>query len=383
MRTTIVCRMGPIMLMVLAFASCSKKPCDEGPPVCGGNQSTVTTTKVIATGFNDPRGLEFGPDGLLYVAEGGTGGTDTAKGCAAVIPPVGPYLGSDTGSRISRVDWSGNRTTYVAHLPSSITAPGGGSGLSGVAAVAFDGNDLYAIFAGAGCSHGVPGIPNGVIKVRSGGSSWKMIADLSEFQMNNPVKNPNPPDFEPDGTWWSMIYTGGAFYAVEPNHGELDKITPGGAISRVIDISAFEGHIVPTALTAHNGVFYVGNLDLFPVVPGSASIFTVTTGGKIKTFATGFTNILGLTFDDQGRLYVLETNTAAGGLTPGTGDVVRLDANGNNRQVVVSGLHLPSAMTFGPDGKLYISDWGIGPPGMGQIVQVTFKCEVVSASKAE
>lgn len=36
-------------------------------------------------------------------------------------------------------------------------------------------------------------------------------------------------------------------------------------------------------------------------------------------------------------------------------------------------------MTFGPDGRLYISDWGIGPPGLVQIVQVSFKCEFVQA----
>ena len=63
------------------------------------------------------------------------------------------------------------------------------------------------------------------------------------------------------------------------------------------------------------------------------------------------------------------------GPTPGFGDVVRITPSGQ-RQVVASGLHLPTAMTFGPDGKLYISDWGIGPPGLGQIVQVTFKCNM-------
>ncbi len=48
----------------------------------------------------------------------------------------------------------------------------------------------------------------------------------------------------------------GNLYAVEPNHGELDKITPSGTVSRIIDISAAEGHIVPTALVAHDGLFY-------------------------------------------------------------------------------------------------------------------------------
>lgn len=351
----------------------------ESPPECGGKNITVTTQKVLVTGLNDPRGLKFGPDGNLYVAEGGIGGTNSSVGlCTQVLPSPegpGPYTGSNTGSRISRIDYNGNRTTYVDDLPSSVTSPQTGSGISGVADVAFIGNDMYAILAGAGCSHGVPDIPNGVIKINHD-RTWKIIANLSEYQMSHPVKNPNPGDFEPDGTWWSMINYAGSLYAVEPNHGELDKITPSGNISRIIDVSAFEGHIVPTALVAHDGLFYISNLNTFPVVPGSSSVYVITQSGQIKTVATGFTNVLGLVFDNSDRLYVLETNTAAGGLTPGTGDIVRIDRSGN-RQVIATGLNFPTAMTFGPDGKLYVSVWGIGPPGMGQIVQLSFKCEYV------
>jgi len=31
------------------------------------------------------------------------------------------------------------------------------------------------------------------------------VATLSKFQKHNPVANPNPGDFEPDGTWYSMV----------------------------------------------------------------------------------------------------------------------------------------------------------------------------------
>jgi hypothetical protein len=84
--------------------------------------------------------------------------------------------------------------------------------------------------------------------------------------MQNPVANPNPDDFEPDGTWYSMISLRGNLYAVESNHGELDEIRPDGSVSRVIDISAAEGHIVPTALTFRGNFcnFFIGNLGSFP-----------------------------------------------------------------------------------------------------------------------
>jgi len=89
-------------------------------------------------------------------------------------------------------------------------------------------------------------------------------SDLSAFLKTHPVKNPNPPDFEPDGTWYSMIAVRGAFFAVEPNHGELDMITTNGQIRRIADTSATQGHIVPTAI-AYHGNFYVGNLNTFPI----------------------------------------------------------------------------------------------------------------------
>ena len=358
-------------IAALSITSPTTANATKTPTVIRG--AAAPTVAVYATGFNNPRGLKFGPDGALYVAEGGPGGSNSTVGqCEQVPPGVGPYTGSPRGGRISRVDSNGVRTTVTDRFPSSQTSPDLGSLISGVADIAWINGTLYALTAGSGCSHGVPHTTNGVFRLSPNGNPV-LVADLSAFQKAHPVANPEPDDFEPDGTWYSMVAVGKTLYAVEPNHGELDKITPAGAISRVADISASQGHIVPTAMTYHAGVFYVGNLNTFPITPGSSKIIQVTQSGALSTVKTNLTTILGVAFDNLGRLYVLENTTTAGFPTPGEGDIVRF--TGGKREVLVSGLALPTAMTFGPDGALYVSNLGFGPPpslpnGPGQVLRI-------------
>ncbi|MGC2301339.1 MAG: ScyD/ScyE family protein [Acidobacteriaceae bacterium] len=349
-------------------------------------QISAADGTVIASGLNAPRGLHFGPDGQLYVALAGTGGpTSTGTACAQVVAPVGPYTGGATAS-IIRIGKSGTVTTVASGLPSSVDAMGD---LQGVADLTFVGDRLYALLAGGGCSHGNT-IPNALIRVNRSSGSWNIVANLSQFLQNHPVLYPNAGDFEPDGTFYSMVFWNNHFYAVEPNHGQVLAISLDGHTTSVLDVSESEGHVVPTAIAERDGNFYLGNLDTFPITPTASRIMTLTHDTwwngrfsvpgledpqdspfdlRITGSRAGFTTVVSTAFGPDGLLYALELSAAAGYPGPNNGKVVRLLHSGEIEDVVTE-LTVPTAMTFGPDGSLYISNFGAAGPGAGQILKV-------------
>ena len=350
-------------------------PAKHGPSGPAKPKPKAAHISVFASGFNNPRGLAFGPDGNLYVAEGGLGGTNSTVGqCTQASGPAAPYLGSTNdpvrGGRISKISPAGVVSTVVNALPSSQTSPALGSLVSGVSSVAFIGNQLYGLLAGAGCSHGVPTVPNGVIKIGPG-ATWSVLANLSAFQASHPVANPFLGDFEPDGTWYSMAAYKGALYPMDSNHGELDRVTQTGTISRVLDFTTKVGHVVPTAL-AHHGVWYIGNLGLFGPPDGTTPnehVYMLTPSKHLRVRASGLEKVVGLAFRG-GKMYALELSTTPGGPTPGTGAIVRVRA-GHPAETVVSGLVFPTGMTIGPDGAFYVSEQGFGfPAGAGRVLRI-------------
>jgi hypothetical protein len=131
----------------------------------------------------------------------------------------------------------------------------------------------------------------------------------------------------------------------------------------------------------------VSNLTTFPMVARASQVFTVTPDGELGVHAKAVTAVLGLAFDNEGRLYVLETSGPGSGqeapIVPGTGRVVRLTDNGE-LEVVATGLVFPTGMTFGQDGTLYVSNFGFGfPPGAGQVVAIDVSAPLPEATPGE
>jgi len=359
------------------------------PSIAQSGKAIEPTPFILASKLEGPRGLRFGPEGYLYVAEAGTGGTTSTIGQCVQVPgaPGGP--GPDTGGltgRSSKISPSGKVTTVASRFPSVSIGPGGANGTIGVADVVFLDGDLYALVGGGGCSHGNKGSPSGIARVDLNNGSWHLIADIGAWLKTHPSKYESADDFEPDGTLYSMIAHDGKLLTVEPNHGQVISVTKGGDITQVIDISASEGHIVPTSIVARDGRLFVGNLNLFPIDPQWARILTISRsdsddfdnlppgleparGHRIVSSKAGFTTVVAVDFGPaDGLLYVLELSDAAGGPTPGFGKVVRVKHSGDIEDVV-TGLSVPTGMIFGPDGRLYVSNFGAAPAGAGEILR--------------
>ena len=326
---------------------------------------TSANVSVVAQDLNNPRGLTFGPDGYLYVAEGGIGGTQMDAECDPLQPgPPGPYSGGFS-SRILRIASNGSVTPIVSGLPSTQNQPGF---VSGVADVAFIGNALYGLIGGGGCTHGLAGTYNGVFRVS--GSDAVQVADLGTYSINDGV--PPPGDYEAEGTWYSMVAVRGDLYAVEPNHGEIVRVSPQGDVTRVTGVNAKYGHIVPTAI-AYDGNFYVGTLGTFDN-DFLGRVIKVTPSGETTIVVDGLKSITGLVVD-RGSIYILQDEQ--GFVAPCTGRVLRAGRNGRlDPEPIATGLTFPTALTLGPDGNLYASNFGYffgGGVGMGQVVRIDLR----------
>jgi hypothetical protein len=340
------------------------------------------TTSVLFTGLNNPRGLTFGPDGQ---AVRGGGRYRRHRHNDGTAMPAGAGDRSIQrrfhGEHLEdRRDWPphdrGQRAS-LGPVQSPHRRPGEWSRRRGLPR-------QPAVRTGSGCR----------LLTRF---AWHVQQRLSRasrrhhhahreperLRPGQPDLVENPGDFEPDGTWYSMVNSDGAFYAAEPNHGEVDRITVGGHISRLMDVSAAAlplglgnpaGHIVPTSLTFHNHSFYLTNLDVFdPGFQNQSRVFRIGRAGQLETGAGGLNAAVGVAFDSQGRLYALEAFTgffAPAPFTANSGMVVRLNSSGG-WDTIASGLNFPTAMTFGPDGGLYVSNCGFGcPAGAGQVVRI-------------
>src|SRR5262245_9800833 len=149
----------------------------------------VASVSVVMSNLNNPRGLAWGPEGGLYVAEAGTGAVTT--NCVTI--PRGNSCFSGTGS-ISRL-WKGEQDRIVTGLPSTFTS--GPNDMTGPHDISFQGRgNAYVTIGWAGppaarAGLGAAGSNMGTLLRLTPNGAWSVDADISALEAaNNPAGGP-------------------------------------------------------------------------------------------------------------------------------------------------------------------------------------------------
>src|SRR5690348_7642883 len=115
-----------------------------------------SNVSVFASGLDYPRGLAFGPNGDLYVAQAGRGGSTTTVGICPQDEMVGPFRGGPSAKVVRVNPITRVVTTFADGLPSAQGNAAIPGFVLGAADVAFLGQTLYILLAGGGCAHANP-----------------------------------------------------------------------------------------------------------------------------------------------------------------------------------------------------------------------------------
>jgi hypothetical protein len=317
--------------------------------------------ETVATGLVNPRGMAFGPDGALYVAEAGRYGSAKVR---AGADKVQYHFGRT--ARIMRLDPSGTLSTLADGLPSVHW----GDDTYGVAGVAFVGSDLYALMGTGGRDVGDPAYDNLVLRVAPDGQT-QPIADLTTYNLQQPPRarllDPKRTDVE-GGVPFGLTALDGKLYATDGNQETVTEIGLDGSLRRLLEYPASD-HVLTGLAPGPDGALYVCEFGPGPHGPGSAHITRLTLDGQASTAWDGLDTAISVAFGPDGSMYAVEFS--AGTRIANAGRVLRRTPDGAVT-VLASDLNFPTAIAVGPDGNLYVAVSGHrSEDGSGQILRLS------------
>jgi sugar lactone lactonase YvrE len=181
-----------------------------------------------------------------------------------------------------------------------------------------------------------------------------------------------------------MLYVGdaggNALYQVDSKTGAIKLVTVFAGLPAPFPNpsrnNAAELDPVPTGVTVGpDGSIYVGLLSGFPFPQGAAKVVRVALDGTVTDVVTGLTAVVNVTFGPDGHLYIVEFGTFTFappdtvGWDANSGRVLRVRDDGTT-EVVIDGLDQPYGIAFDKKGNLYVTNRTNYPPEAGPLGEV-------------
>jgi hypothetical protein len=319
---------------------------------------------VVMSQLDNPRGLAFGPEGALYVAEAGRGGDGP---CGYNAP--GEYRCYGPTGAITRL-WRGVQERVASGLPSHALVGGGAA--NGPNDIAFLGRGDACVTIGLGDDLGLrdelgeAGPLFGTLLKMSASGQWRVDADVAAHEdEDNPAGGPI--DSNPFGT----LALPGACLVVDAGGNSLQHVAANGDIETWATFPSRPDRptdAVPTAIVqGPDDAFYISQLTGVPFAAGAANIYRFVPGGVPTTYLTGFKTVTDLAFGHDGSLYVVE-HASGPVFFGGPGRLIRVAPDGA-RTTVLGGLDRPTSVAVGPEGAIYVTNHGI-TPGAGEVLRI-------------
>jgi hypothetical protein len=310
-------------------------------------------------GLDNPRGLAFGPEGGLYVAEAGRGGDAP---CQTLLQPPDPPRCFGTTGAVTRL-WRGVQERVLAGLPSHRNQFG--QDANGPNDVGFIGRGAGYLTIGSGGNpalrgnFGPQGALLGTIIQFTPGGQYRVVADIGSHEAES-----NPSGGPIDSNAFGLLAQAGTLLVADAGANAVVIARPNGDVSTLgifPSRPARPTDSVPTSVVlGPDGAYYVGELTGAPFAPNVANIYRIVPGSPPEVRASGFQTIIDLDFGPDGSLYVLQH--ATGVFFSGPGSVIRVAPDGS-RAPVIEGLIRPTSLVVGDSGSIYVTNHAVSIGG--------------------
>ena len=341
--------------------------------------AVTTTLTVVAEGLNAPRGLYYDAGlGQVLVAEAGVAAENTNP-CGFAERGL-PMCFGRSGSVFRYSESGAPSQRIITGLPST-ALQGGPTVVIGLHDLNVRDGELIASFGLLGSrpyrdSLGPAAVPLGQIARISMAGKVKPFGDVATF-----IDQRYPNNLESDpyglatGDYGTVVANAGGHTSqgnnlllVRPN-GEITELAQFPDRPSLTDPTDTITAVPTTVAQGSDGAFYVGELTGAPFYAGEARIWRVVPGQPATVFAQGFSTIIDIAFDQQGRLVVLQTGANPFNNTL-DGALIRIESDGTRTLLASTGLRNPGGVVVaGPD-RFYVTTFNASGGGVGQLVRV-------------